>query len=165
MVAVIAVVAVTITLNVGNVYAGLGTETLILTPNPVTQGMNVVASGAGWLTSSTDPTNFLEVSSGTPTLFGCTSSGSTLINFVPTTDSSGNLNPVTIPTTSLSPGTYCVSVEISTDVLQPLTESFTTTLTVTGSSAPVIPEYPFGLPLLAIFLVVLYGLVRRRIRN
>jgi hypothetical protein len=33
----------------------------------------------------------------------------------------------------------------------------------TIQAAPPIPEYPYGLPLLAILLVIAYGLVRRRI--
>lgn len=35
----------------------------------------------------------------------------------------------------------------------------------TVNSAPPIPEYPLGLPLLAILTVIGYGLVRRRTRN
>ena len=33
------------------------------------------------------------------------------------------------------------------------------------SAAPPIPEYPLGLPLLAILTVIAYGLIRRRTRN
>ena len=43
----------------------------------------------------------------------------------------------------------------------PLTPAATTT-TTTG---PPIPEYPIGLPILAILMIIGYGLVRRRIRN
>jgi hypothetical protein len=28
-----------------------------------------------------------------------------------------------------------------------------------------IPEYPLGLPLLAIFMIIAYGLIKRRTRN
>jgi hypothetical protein len=38
-----------------------------------------------------------------------------------------------------------------------------TQLPTTTTSAPPIPEYPYGLTLLAILLVIGYGLVRRRI--
>ncbi|MGP8070724.1 MAG: hypothetical protein ACLP5V_12620 [Candidatus Bathyarchaeia archaeon] len=34
-----------------------------------------------------------------------------------------------------------------------------------ASAAPPIPEYPYGLPLLAIFTVLAYGVIRRRTRR
>ncbi len=39
------------------------------------------------------------------------------------------------------------------------------TVTAIYSVAPPIPEYPFGLPILAILTIIGYGLVRRRTRN
>jgi hypothetical protein len=33
---------------------------------------------------------------------------------------------------------------------------------VISPASPVIPEYPLGLPLLAIFMLIGYGLIRRR---
>jgi hypothetical protein len=43
---------------------------------------------------------------------------------------------------------------------------FSNTVTVTvNNPAPPIPEYPLGLPLLAVFMIFAYGLIKRRIRN
>jgi hypothetical protein len=57
----------------------------------------------------------------------------------------------------------------------PVTMSWTASGTATGNHwvitavdllpAAIIPEYPLGLPLLAIFMIVAYGLIRRRIKT
>lgn len=60
-----------------------------------------------------------------------------------------------IPTSSLSLGSYCVyvwSTHTQVSVDDPLTVA----------AAPPIPEYPFGLSLLAILMIVGYAVVRRR---
>ncbi len=62
-------------------------------------------------------------------------------------------------------GGYDISV---TDTANPaITQVVTLTVdpaaTTTTTSAPLIPEYPYGLTLLAILLVIGYGVVRRRI--
>ena len=59
-----------------------------------------------------------------------------------------------ITTSSLTPGSYCVQVD---DLVNPIV-----TLPLTVTSA--IPEYPLGLSILAVFMIVGYGLVRRRTR-
>jgi hypothetical protein len=38
-------------------------------------------------------------------------------------------------------------------------------LKATFTPVPPIPEYPLGLPILAILMIIGYGLVRRRTRN
>jgi hypothetical protein len=38
-------------------------------------------------------------------------------------------------------------------------------VTTTTTTAPPIPEYPLGLPLLAILMIIAYGLIKRRTRN
>lgn len=43
--------------------------------------------------------------------------------------------------------------------------TFTQLPTTATTTAPPIPEYPIGLPLLAILAIIVYGVVRRRIRN
>lgn len=58
------------------------------------------------------------------------------------------------------PGTYCVQV-FSASV--PSSASVDLLLTITGA-AP-IPEYPLGLPLVAMFMLIGYGLIKRRTRN
>ncbi len=55
------------------------------------------------------------------------------------------------------PGTYCVHV-FSTSI--PSSDGVNVAFTVT--SATPIPEYPFGLAVLAIFMMIGYGVIRRR---
>ena len=94
---------------------------------------------------------------------------------------------------STSPGTYTVTVQASygePTIIQPsflgispiqfgssggigpnslliqqtlFTSSVTITVTVNAASS--IPEYPLGLPILAIFMIIAYGLIKRRARN
>jgi hypothetical protein len=47
----------------------------------------------------------------------------------------------------------------------PLTINPAATTTTITTAPPPIPEYPLGLPLLAIFAVLAYGVIRRRTRN
>jgi hypothetical protein len=51
--------------------------------------------------------------------------------------------------------------------ITPSTAEFTVTIeaTFTQTPAPPIPEYPLGLPLLAILALLAYGVIRRRTRN
>jgi hypothetical protein len=65
---------------------------------------------------------------------------------------------ITIPTSTLNPGSYCFYVASSVSAL---TNFVNDPLTVT-SSAPPIPEYPVGLAILAVFMVIGYGLIRRK---
>jgi hypothetical protein len=88
----------------------------------------------------------------------CGSGGSTLFSSTATIGGSFDFSQ-SIPTSSLGPGSYCVrltSCQAEPDCggLATITDP----LTVTAA----IPEYPLGLPLLAIFMVIAYGLVRRR---
>ena len=69
------------------------------------------------------------------------------------TDSSGNFIQ-SIPTSSLSPGSYCVIV-----VIIGIPDSFDPLMVTSAAS---IPEYPFGLAVLAIFMVLGYGVIKRR---
>jgi hypothetical protein len=94
---------------------------------------------------------------------------------------------------STSPGTYQVTAQVSYEeptIIQPsflaispiqfgsssgigpnslliqqalLTASVTITVTVNAASP--IPEYPLGLPVLAIFMIIAYGLIKRRTRD
>jgi hypothetical protein len=148
MVAVIAVVALAVTLNSGMVYAlALG---LTLTPNPVAQGMNVQASGSGWPASP----YYLYVKVWADNTGSC--AGSPLLSISASTDASGDFGPVTIPTSSLSVGTHCVrAVGVAGSVIEYLT---------VDPAAP-IPEYPLGLSILAIFMIIGYGVIRRKTRN
>ncbi|MGP8128579.1 MAG: hypothetical protein ACLP9D_12345 [Candidatus Bathyarchaeia archaeon] len=58
---------------------------------------------------------------------------------------------------SLSPGSYCI--EITSDSSS--THAFAS-LTVTATSGPPIPEYPLGLAVLAVFMILAYGVIRRK---
>ncbi len=95
----------------------------------------------------------------------------------------------TLPSTP--PGTYPITVEVSFNIpaaiIQPafslasnggfslgpksisiqqvLSGSASTTFNLIVDPAPAIPEYPLGLPLLAIFMIIAYGLIKRRTRN
>jgi hypothetical protein len=144
-VSVLAVVALTLILNIGNVYA----QTLTLIPNPVTQGMNVQASGTGW-----PYPYYLYVKVWADNTGSC--AGSPLLTMSTWTSASGAFGPVTIPTSSLSVGTHCVE---AVGVVSTVTELLTV------DPAPPIPEYPFGLSLLAIFMVIGYGVIRRKAKH
>ena len=143
---IITIVAFTLTLNIGNVYA----LTFTLTPNSVMQGVNVVASGSGYIDSS----------SGTLQVFSTSSCvGSSQFSLAVSSDGSGNLIPVNIPTASLSVGDHCAAISgLITD-----DDTFNQFFTVTA--APPIPEYPFGLAVLAVFMIIAYGVIRRKTRN
>jgi len=122
MVIVVAVVALTVILNIGNVYAA----TLILTPNPVTQGANVVASGSGYFDSISGALHVWSTSScvGSPQLYLRASS-----------DETGALNSVTITgnmTASLSVGTHCVGIALGNPY--GLFDEIVTSLTVNPAS-------------------------------
>ncbi len=114
-------------------------------PNPVTQGNNVQAIGSGWPANTAgglilylDPTG--------------TCAGSSSDKGI-TTDPTGGFS-VTLFVGVLGVGTYCVAAQIGT--LPPLDAQV-----VIQTPAP-IPEYPYGLTLLAILLVMGYGVVRRK---
>ena len=62
-----------------------------------------------------------------------------------------------------SAGFYCAGV---TDLGPPVTDSTgATPFSVTAATTPPIPEYPYGLPLLAILAIFAYGVIRRKTRN
>jgi hypothetical protein len=83
-------------------------------------------------------------------------SGSTVFVDSISADSSGNVGPVTFSSSSLSVGVHCVAITLH----------FTAAVgSVTVTAGPPIPEYPLGLPLLAIFMVLGYAVIKRRIRN
>jgi hypothetical protein len=91
----------------------------------------------------------------------CGSGGSTLFSSTATIGGSFDFSQ-SIPTSSLGAGSYCVrltscSAEPNCGSLITITDP----LTVTG----VIPEYPLGLSVLAIFMVLAYGLIKRRTRT
>ena len=116
-------VVLTAVLNVGNVYA----QTITLTPNPVTQGANVVASGSGYFDSISGHLQIFSTSS-------CV--GYPQLNLAASSNGSGTLNPVTIPgnmTNRLSVGTHCVTITLGNPY--GLFNQVATTLTVNPAMA------------------------------
>ena len=100
-VAIVAVVAFTVILNVGNVHA-LPPPTVVFTPNPVPQGTDVVVTGSGF--------NPSQSVGGTIAVFPDASCGGLAVSKTASSDSSGNLNPVTFPTGAFAVGTHCVEI-------------------------------------------------------
>jgi hypothetical protein len=116
-------VVLTAVLNVGNVYA----QTITLTPNPVTQGANVVASGSGYFDSISGHLQIFSTSS-------CL--GYPQLNLAASSNGSGTLNPVTIAgnmTIRLSVGTHCVTITLGNPY--GLFNQVATTLTVNAAMA------------------------------
>lgn len=147
----IAVVALTVTLNIGNVHAL--PPTLTLTPNPVTQGTNLVITGSDFPTSQNGFFVVFADNAGK-----CT--GSDYTDGAISSDATGKLGPVTIPTsTLLSVGTHCVETVGFTIVGTITPDNAVSSLTVNPT---VVPEYPFGLPILAILTIIGYGVIRRK---
>jgi len=68
--------------------------------------------------------------------------------------SGSSFGPITINTGSFAPGFYCVYVSEQSN-----TNIVFDPLTVTAAA---IPEYPLGLPILAILTIFAYGAVRRK---
>lgn len=79
---------------------------------------------------------------------------------------------------TLSPNTHTIDSLSAAQYSDPVSSPSTFPATLSSSSywaeaaialdpvpAPSIPEYPLGLPLLAIFMVVAYGLIKHRTRN
>jgi hypothetical protein len=130
--------------NAQNAYA----QTITITPNSVTQGSNFQVSGSGFL-----PGDHFTVLVSTA---GCTGIA---LGFVSTYDESGSVGPITFSSSSLTVGVHCVTI-----YLHPSSDGSATTL-FTVTAAPPIPEYPLGLPLLAVLTILAYSLIRRRTRN
>ena len=147
-VAILAVVALTVILNVGNVYAPPPTCVLMLTPNPVHQGTSVTVSASGCY-PTTGGTLYVQTI--------CGNFGTTVSSVAASTDASGDLTTVTpISTSSLTPGTtYCIygGNAFSATILS---------ASLTVLPATVIPEYPLGLSILAILMIIGYTVIRRK---
>ena len=82
--------------------------------------------------------------------------GVTFISSITVPTVSNYFSGTVISTSSLTPGSYCVQVD---DLVDPVV---TLPLTVTPAA---IPEYPLGLAVLAVFMILAYGVVRRRTRD
>ncbi len=137
-------------LNVGNVYA----QTVVLNPNPVPSGTSVTATGSAFPAGDTGAITLYQVNTG-----AC--SGLVFGPVLPfTVNGAGGFVVSGISTTGLSVGSHCVAVGYTNGVTP---SALFLALTVTA--APPIPEYPLGLPLLAILTILAYTVIRRRTRN
>ena len=147
---IIAIVTLTVMLNVGSVHA----QKLILTPNQVTQGMSVQVTGSGFYPYENANINVYQYQSG-----GC--AGTPVIDLNAATDLNGNLQPVTISTSGLSAGTYCVEGTGFLDPPGSVNLIVNPGTARTTAVAPAIPEY-FYLLLPAAFVVVVYGVIKTK---
>ena len=147
-----------------------GTFTLIISPNPALPGESVTFSGAVMPPfSSTMPFDSMLV-----IVYSSVSCGPIGdIGFIPLTV---NLAPSTItaqtfPGTANGAGDYSItvpggfsagsySVRVRDDSYSGVVDTACDPFTV----GPPIPEYPLGLPILAIFMIIGYGVIRRRTR-
>jgi len=140
--------------GVRDVYA----QTVTVTPSTVTQGASFQVSGTGFDPSSAGLAEvWADISGscvGNPLLFQNVHS-----------DNSGNVAAVTFSSSSLRVGTHCVGlVTFDYDTASTSLVTITSAATMTSTTAP-IPEYPFGLPILALFMVLGYPAIKRRTRK
>ena len=82
-----------------------------------------------------------------------------VVTTITTTGPQASTETSTVSTTTSTVSTGCTG-EIETVTLQ-----VTVLLAIVITVPVVIAEYPVGLPLLVIFMVIAYGLIKRRIRN
>ncbi|HXX72165.1 MAG TPA: hypothetical protein VEI80_00600 [Candidatus Acidoferrales bacterium] len=150
----ITILTLTAVLDVGHVYG----QTLVLTPNPVQQGVDVQITGNGFQQYENAQIEVYSSSGG-----ACASIP--LMSFSATTDTNGKLQAITMQTNGLSAGTYCVE---GNGFLDP---PDTVTLTVTASTGPTaaastgLPIYIYALPLVIAFMVLAYMAVDGRSRK
>jgi hypothetical protein len=86
---------------------------------------------------------------------GCTVSVGSFAGTYTAPGSPPNAIAYSLPTSSLSPGSYCLDLTDGTNHATPLP-------TFAVTSATTIPEYPIGLSVLAVFMILAYGVIRRK---
>ena len=150
----VVIVAITAMLNVGSVYA----QTIVLTPNPVTQGMDVLVTGSDFQQWENAQIEVFVDNGGTCAVIPA-------MTIAASSDNNGNLEPVTIPTSGLSAGTYCVEGNGFLEAPEAVTLIVSPATTTTTGAAPTIPEYVYGLPIIAVVIVLAYVVMKRRGRD
>jgi len=140
------VVLVFLLINAQNLNAG----TITITPNPVTQGASFQVSGGGLPAGHPFSISVFADTSGSCTPFP------PLLEKTGTVDANGNTGPATFSSDSLGVGRHCVSIDVPGYFLGGIF------LTVNPTQS--IPEYPYGLALLAAFMVLGYAVIKRRSR-
>ena len=137
-----------------SVYA----QTLTLTPNPVTQGTDVQVTGSGF-----QPDENAQVSLYTDTAGAC--SAIPVMNLSATTDTNGNLEPLTIPTSGLSAGTYCVEGNGFLDPPDTVDLTVNSATAATATKGPSTSTYLYGLPLTLAAIGLIYVVMNRKHRE
>jgi len=137
-----------------SVYA----QTLTLTPNTVTQGTAVQVTG-----SEFQPDENAQISLYTYTGGAC--SAIPVMNLSATTDTNGNLNPMTIPTSSLSPGTYCVEGNGFLDPPDTVDLTVNAAAGATVTQGPSTNTYLYGLPLILAAIGLIYVVMNSKHRK
>ncbi len=136
------------------VYAPVATITLNISPNPALSGQTITFSGQVTPPLTSGDTIIIDIINGPSS---CASP--TVLKILTTTaNSAGSYST----STTLSQGTYSAFDQDGT-YSGPATP-FSPCENLTVSSTP-IAEYPFGLAVLAILMIIGYGVIRRRTRN
>jgi len=149
------IVALTILLSGAKVCA----QTLSLTPNPATQGEQVQVTGSGFQQDENAQISLYSYTAG-----ACGSIP--VMNINVNTDSDGNLQPITIDTSTLSAGTYCVEGNGFLD--PPDTVNLVVNPAVAGAitgQASSTPVYLYCLPLSLVAIGVIYIRATRKHRE
>jgi hypothetical protein len=143
IVTIVAIVTLTVILHAGNVYA----QTLILTPNQVTQGMNVQVTGREFQPLENGQIQVYTDNAGTCAVIP-------VMTLDASTSDNGTLGPVTIQTGGLSAGTYCVEANGFLD----FPAAVYLTINAATTTTPAALQMP-GFPIEAIFIGIVLGLV------
>ena len=143
-----------VTLSIGFVSA----QSLTLTPNPVTRGMDVQVTGSDFQSGENAQIVVYASSSG--------SCGAMPVLSLPaTTDDNGVLTPVTIPTSGLSAGTYCVEGNGFLEAPPTVNLIVNPTTTTATTAAPTMPVYALGIPPIALVILLIYAVIKRRTQD
>ena len=137
-----------------SVYA----QTITLTPNPVTQGTDVQVTGSGFQQDENAQISLYTSSGG-----AC--SAIPVMNLSATTDTNGNLEPVTIPTGSLSAGTYCVEGNGFLDPPDTVDLTVNAVAGATVTQGPSTTTYLYGLPLILAVIGIIYVVMNGKRRK
>jgi len=121
---------------------------MTITPNPVQQGQDFYVSG------SFNPQTTSELPYVILVYSGACRSGKQILFATGFVEPSGRLGPVKFSSTSLDVGTHCVEIDAGPD-------SATGSITVVPAA---VPEYPTGLTILAILMILAYAVIKRRSR-
>lgn len=159
----VSVLALLFTVTVLTPHAYAVGYTVLISPNPVVAGQTMTVSGSTGSAGSSGDHMFLEIDTDLSAAHDC-SGTNTIIKIGPQTLGPSLTFSFTV-TLSVTPGFYCAAVDdvgSSTTFTFPISNSDFFSVSV---MAPPIPEYPYGLPILAIFTILAYAVIKRKTRN